>query len=62
MTVAKCIYGSNKPWLNKNSLRAIEALKKNEARSKFTGSNKKKRVGRSVIIPHNSQKQIKQFH
>ena len=42
MTVAKCIYGNNKPWLNKNSLRAIEALKKNEARSKFTGSNKKK--------------------
>ena len=48
MTVAKCIYGNNKPLLNKNSLRIIEAqfVKKikNEARPKFTGSYKIKRV------------------
>ena len=50
MTVAKCIYGNNKPLLNNNSLRTIEVqfvqkLKNNEARPKFTGSyNKKKCV------------------
>ena len=47
MTVAKCVYGNNKPLLNKNSLRTIEAqfvqkLKNNEARPKFTGSYNKK--------------------
>ena len=50
MTVAKCIYGNNKPLLNKNSLRTIEAqfvqkkIKNNEARPKLTGSYKKKRA------------------
>ena len=43
VTVAKCIYGNNKPLLNKNSLRTIEVqfvqkLENNEARPKFTGS------------------------
>ena len=47
MTVAKRIDGSNKPLLNKNSLRTIEAqfvqkLKNNEARPKFAGSYQKK--------------------
>ena len=54
MTVAMCIYGNNKPLLNMNSLRTIEArfvqkLKNNEARPKFTGSYKKKHV--SVLVP-----------
>ena len=49
MTVVKGVYGNNKPLLNKNSLRTIEAQfvpkrKNNEARPKFTGSYKKKRV------------------
>ena len=49
MTVVKGIYGNNKPLLNKNSLRTIEAQfvpkrKNNEARPKFTGSYKTKRV------------------
>ena len=47
MTVPKCIYGSNKTMLNKNSLRTIEAqivqkLKNNTPRPKFIGSYKKK--------------------
>ena len=46
MTVAKCIYGNNKPLLNKNSLRTIEVQfvqkrKNNDTRPKFTGSYKK---------------------
>ena len=49
MTGAKCIYGNDKPLLNKNSLRPIEAqfvqkLKSNVARPKFTGFYKKKSV------------------
>ena len=49
MTVAKCIYGNNKPLLNKNRKRTIEAqfvqkLKNNEARPKCVGSYLKKRV------------------
>ena len=47
MTVAKCIYGNNKPLLNKNNLRTTEAQfvqkrKNNEPRPKFTVSYKKK--------------------
>ena len=51
VAVAKCIhvYGNNKPLLNKNSSRTIEAkfvqkLKNNEARPKFTGSYEIKSV------------------
>ena len=48
MTVAKCINGNNKPLLNNNSLRIIEAQFvqkiKNETRRKFTGSYNIKRV------------------
>ena len=57
MTVAKCIYGNNKPLLNKNSLRTTEAqfvqkLKNNKARPRFTGSYFKKT---RVACEHNYQ-------
>ena len=41
MTVAKCIYGNNKPLLNKNSLRTIEAqfVQKQNVRTTRFGQN-----------------------
>ena len=65
MTVAKFIYGNNKPLLKKNSLRTIEAqlgkiIRNNEDRPKFTGSYKKKRVGAlkyRMFINHDSRGQ-----
>ena len=58
--VAKRIHVNNRPLLNKNSLRTIEAqfvqkLKNNEARPKFTGSYKTKNSRNKVPVSELSE-------